>query len=366
MKSRPTPLTTEYEAEFDRVERDEWHALLQRFSDASLYQTWDYDAVRCGERNLSHLVLRRGGDIVAVAQARLVRVPVLGWGAAYVRWGPVWRQRRRAEDRDVLRMALRALRNEYVCRRGLMLRVFPPAFADNSDQGPVLLADELYFPTPDEKPQQTLLLNLEGPLAELRTNFHQKWRNCLNHAERNSLTVTQGTEDELFAQFIALYRQMLSRKQFTEPNDIREFREIQKSLPEPMKMGVFLCTENGTLTAGAICSAIGENGVYLFGATNEQGMKNKGAYLLQRHALQWLQDRGCKHYNLNGINPLANPGSYHFKTGLAGKRGQEFSYLGRFDCCGGLAQRAMAHFGQRTLPLIKRALGAAKAVVSPA
>jgi lipid II:glycine glycyltransferase (peptidoglycan interpeptide bridge formation enzyme) len=35
--------------------------------------------------------------------------------------------------------------------------------------------------------------------------------------------------------------------------------------------------------------SIGDTGVYLFGATNDEGMKNKGSYLLQWKAIQWMK-----------------------------------------------------------------------------
>jgi hypothetical protein len=36
-------------------------------------------------------------------------------------------------------------------------------------------------------------------------------------------------------------------------------------------------------------------------------------------------------YNLNGINPTKNPGTYKFKNDLAGKNGTSVQFLGRFD-----------------------------------
>lgn len=358
MSSLPVPLDSGYRAEFGCLPRDQWYELLARFSDASLYQTWDYDAIRCGPRNLSHLVLRRGEEIVTVAQARLARIPGLPWGAAYVRWGPVLLRPDRATDGEALRMTLRALRNEYVCRRHMVLRIFPLAFAGNGCVPEDLFKTEQYVPSPNEAPQQTLLVDIDGPLSELRKGFDKKWRNCLNHAERNPVQITQGTDDTLFADFIILYRQLVARKKFSEPNDINEFKRIQTSLPDTYKMRIFLCHENEVLTGGAICSAIGDSGLYLFGATNDVGLKNKGAYLLQWHALQWLKDRGCKYYNLNGINPVKNPGSYHFKAGLAGKNAREVHYLGRFDCYSGIGPATITRLGGRTLPFVKRVLGA--------
>ncbi len=360
MNSHPLPLDSDYRAEFRRMRREDWNELLTPFSDASLYQTWDYDAVRCGEGNLSHLVLKRSDKIVAVAQARLAGIPRLRLGAAYIRWGPIWRRPGETDDVNDLRMALRALRNEYVCHRGLFLRIYPLAFAGHEPPLPGLLTEEHFVQAPDERPQQTILLNLEAPLAEIRKGFHPKWRNCLNHAERNSLVVTQGTDDALFANFIPLYRELVARKKFSESNDINEFKRIQTSLPEAYKMRVFLCGENGTLTGGAICAAVGNTGLYLFGATNDLGLKNKGAYLLQWHALQWLKELGCKNYNLNGVNPVTNPGGYHFKSGLGGKCSQEVHYLGRFDCYGGITSTTTAFLGLRVLPLTKRTLGAVK------
>jgi lipid II:glycine glycyltransferase (peptidoglycan interpeptide bridge formation enzyme) len=48
-------------------------------------------------------------------------------------------------------------------------------------------------------------------------------------------------------------------------------------------------------------------------------MKAKGSYLLQWRMMQWLRQRGCRWYDLGGINPQRNPGVYHFKSGFGGQ-----------------------------------------------
>jgi lipid II:glycine glycyltransferase (peptidoglycan interpeptide bridge formation enzyme) len=75
-------------------------------------------------------------------------------------------------------------------------------------------------------------------------------------------------------------------------------------------------------------SAIGDRGIYLLGATNDQGMKNKGSYLLQWRMIEWLKENGCHWYDLGGIDPDGNPGVYHFKSGLSGK---DVYHVGQFD-----------------------------------
>lgn len=356
MNAKPIPLEDGYTAEFDTVNRDEWYRIINQFSDANIYQTWDYDAVRCGEKNISHLILRKGGQIVVAAQARLARIAALGLGAAYIRWGPLWQIKDNITDPFVFRMAIRALRNEYVCRRGMIFRIHPVLFNSDSSSLREILIQEGYASTPGKDPQRTLLLDIQQPLDEIRKNFNQKWRNGLNRAEKNKLEIIEGTEDHLFEKFIIIYRELLQRKQFREPTDINEFRLIQRELPFRLKMGIFLCNSNSIYSAGAIFSFIGDTGVYLFGATNDLGMKDKGAYLLQWTAIQWMKNNGCRYYNLNGINPIVNPGGYHFKAGVAGKTGKDVHYLGTFDCYSGLITALLARGGDLVFPFIKRGL----------
>lgn len=356
MNSKPLPIEDGYSAEFDAVNKDEWYKIINQFSDANIYQTWDYDAVRCGEENISHLVLRSTNKIIAAAQARIVRIPILGLGAAYIRWGPFWQLRNQTADPTAFRMALRALRNEYVCRRGLILRIFPVLYNDNTHSCIDILTNEGYVPVPEEDPGRTLILDISMPNEDLRKKLDQKWRNCLNKSERNQLDVIEGTDDSLFVDFIGLYHDLLERKKFQEPNDINEFRMIQQELPPEFKMRIFLCRSDGISSAGVICATIGETGVYLFGATNDQGMANKGSYLLQWKAIQWMKNNGCRYYNLNGINPLTNPGNYHFKAGVSGKSGKDVHYLGRFDCYSGGITAALARTADLALPRMKKIL----------
>jgi lipid II:glycine glycyltransferase (peptidoglycan interpeptide bridge formation enzyme) len=131
---------------------------------------------------------------------------------------------------------------------------------------------------------------------------------------------------------------------------------IQQSLSPDYKMRIFLCQNNGISSAGVICATIGETGVYLFGATNDEGMTNKGSYLLQWKAIQWMKNNGCRYYNLNGINPEKNPGSYHFKAGLSGKNGNEVYYLGRFDCYSSGITAKLARTADSLLPVMKKML----------
>jgi lipid II:glycine glycyltransferase (peptidoglycan interpeptide bridge formation enzyme) len=67
-----------------------------------------------------------------------------------------------------------------------------------------------------------------------------------------------------------------------------------------------------------------------------------------------MRETGCRYYNLNGINPDANPGTYHFKAGVAGKRGMDVHYIGRFDAHSGPIMALMARGADALLPFVKK------------
>lgn len=325
-----------YTAEVDSVDESQWHELLKSFTDSNIYQTWPYAEEMSGRRNMSHLVLRKDGAVIAIAQARVAKVPLLKIGIAYIHWGPLWRNKTCGSNPDTFRQAIRALRNEFTDRRGLVLRLFPLLFDTDPTSLSSALTDEGFAPMAEQTASRTILMDLRPSLDDLRGGMLAHWRRELKVAERNRLEILEGTELCLFDDFIQIYKEMVSRKKFVEPNDIYQFRRIQEQLPEDLKMKVMLCRSGNELCSGLICSSIGNTAVYLFGATSNHGMKSRGSYFLQWSLLKGLKANGISAYNLNGINPNKNPGTYKFKNDLAGSNGRDVRFLGKFDSPGNL------------------------------
>src|SRR4030095_15315459 len=103
-------------------------------------------------------------------------------------------------------------------------------------------------------------------------------------------------------------------------------------------MRVFLSREEGRTLNALVASALGDTAIYLLGATNEEGTKSKGSYLLHWHAIQWFKENGISWYDLGGINPERNPGVYHFKKGFSGT---DVTQLGRFQQSGSWVSSAV-------------------------
>jgi hypothetical protein len=321
-----------YTCEMDSLSAEKWYELLPQFDDANIYQTWAYAEVISGPRKMSHLIVRHNGEVAAMALARLAKLPLVNRGVAYVRWAPLWRRNATAADLNTFRQAIRALRNEFVCKRRLSLRLFPLLFDGDSANFTAILEEEGFSASEKQASSRTILMDLTPPLDDLRTALARNWKRNLKHAEQDGLQVVEGSEDALFERVIDIYKQMVHRKNFLEPNDINQFRLMQAQLPEQLKMKIMLCKAGQDVCAGLVWSAIGSTVIELFAATSDTAVEARGrSHLLRWKLIEQSKENGVATFNLNGINPITNPGTYRFKADLAGKNGKDLHYLGRFD-----------------------------------
>jgi hypothetical protein len=309
-----------WQVEVDGVTPTEWSAMLDLFDDVNIYQTWSYGAIRWGRKNLSHLVLKRQGEVLGMAQLRIVRPTRFNFGMAYLRWGPLCHRRGSEPESEGVSRLARALHEEYVCKRGLLIQVLPNAFVGS----PRAALFRSCFSRFTQEPQtsanayRTFILDLTRPLEELRRNLDKKWRNQLTRSEKNGLNLVAGNGTVEFRTFCRMYNQMLKRKAFATTVDIEEFGRLQEDLPDTHRMRILICEQDGRPIAGLVASAMGDSAIYLLGATSDDGLDAKGAYLLQWTLIQWLKESGFKWYDLGGIDPEGNPGVYSFKRGLSG------------------------------------------------
>ena len=318
-----------WQLEMDRTTPAEWSAMLDLFYDANLYQTWSYGAVRWGRKNLSHLVLKRNGEVFGMAQLRIIRPTRFNFGMAYLRWGPLCHRRGTELDPEATSRMATALEEEYVRKRGLLLQILPNAFVGS----PRAALFQSSFSSFTQEPQtsanvyRTFVLDLTPPIEELRRNLDPKWRNKLNQSEKKGLKVRAGNGTDEYRTFCRMYDQMWKRKTFETTVDVDEFERLQKDLPVTHRMRILICEQDGVPVAGLVASAMGDSAIYLLGATSDDGLNTKGAYLLQWTLIQWLKENGIRWYDLGGIDPEGNPGVYSFKRGLCGADVQQLTPL---------------------------------------
>jgi hypothetical protein len=330
----------------DQVDEADWERLLPQFADANLYQTWAYGAVRWGPSKLSHLLLYQGDQVVAMAQLRIARLPLLPAGIAYLRWGPLWQRRDTTPDPRIAQTIVAALKREYVQRRGLTLQIIANAFEGTAagDTLSAAMSGAGLRPDTTRTPYRTFLVDLRPPIDAIRKALNQKWRNQLNGSERNGLQLEISDGPDAYRTFLSLYGDMWARKQFDTTVDVQEFGRIQDALSPTSKMSILTASASGSPVGSVICSSIGETALYVLGATNEQARDLKASYFVHWQTIQLIKSRGAKFYDLGGANPDTNPGGYHFKGGFGGT---EISHISSYIAHGTVLSRGVLHLAER-------------------
>ena len=316
----------------DSISPADWTGELGAFLDATVYQTHEYGHVSWGKAHLSHFLLKRDGKTAATAQVRIVKTPIFPAGIAYVRWAPLFRLRNDDWNLEVFRQALLGLRQEYMVRRRLMLRVIPNIYqTDSCAEAARQVLSELGFNRVEAvRAYHTSRVDLGASVEQLRKGLRQRWRNKLKHAEAEGFSITVGTSDIFYAKFHRAYDEMMTRKRFDTTVSVKEFAQLQSLLPNALKMRVLLCEKDGIVFNALVIAAAGDTGIYLLAATSDAGLAADGAFLLQWQAVQMLKSEGYRWYDLGGINPEGNPGVYQFKSGMGGK---DTAQLGLFEIC---------------------------------
>lgn len=315
-----------------KLDRRTWERETTRFLDHNYRQTWAY-GVSAAERVgavVEHIAWMADGEALALADVRVRVLPMVGGGIAYINGAPLVRAAGAPDDGERLGGMLGALRDEYVARRGMVLRVAP------------VLGDAALDARREEEfggagftratmgaRYRTIALDINRPLDALRAGLSQKWRNCLNSGERQGVQIAVSADTAGLRRFADLYRAFAERKGLHVNHDAEFFFGVQEGLSGDDRLVVQLAERDGEVIAGHVSSMNGDTCVYLLGATTPAGLALRGAYLLQWNTVRLAHERGLRWYDLGGIDPEGNPGVYHFKKGLGG---DDWVAPGPFEC----------------------------------
>lgn len=332
-----------------------WHRVLEGFDDAHLHQTQAFASGKWGAGRLSNLVVAQDGEALAATQ--VVTLGVLGtrWGVAHVRAGPLWRPRRRPPELAAYRRILQALREVYVERRGLVLRLAPRQLEPEIDGLARVLQSEGFVAHRGTNANHTWAVDLTPPLAELRANLKRNWRYVLSKAEQRSLACEVTTDATGLEEFLALHGEMRARKRYLDLSPIDSIRSIQDGLPRSMKLETVLCRERGRPVAGSLMSTLGRRtAVAVFGATSLRGREIGASHFLDWWVVAWLKARGFAWYDLGGgAKGMLVP----YKSGLVGKNSTPIDFLAEHQLSGHPLSTTLVILAERLRDAYRRTRG---------
>ena len=335
-----------YTVEIDNISRTEWSQILLKFEDANLYQTWEYGAAKWGERNLVHFVLKKNGEIVSAAQLWYRKFPIIGGGFAHISMGPMWRLNGHGFIEENIHTMVKALHQEFVVKRGVLLRIY--SYEKENEEGEKIrqIFKTEHLHKSKEPYDVTIVLNLSPDLNELRRNLRKSWRRQLKKAERNNLQISIGRDEDMFNSLCSIYEEMLNRKKFKQHIANLELLKItQKTLPDNLKMVIFLCHLNGEIISGQAVSALGDTGIDIIAAiTNKDISQNlRSTYLFEWQTIRWLKENGFNFLDLRGYDLKKYPGPSYYKAGLGGN---VINYIGIFECSNSLLSHIIVQIGK--------------------
>ena len=176
--------------ETDRTCESDWNDVLEHFDDANIWQTWSYGAVKFGERNLSHIVLKKHGRIVSAAQLAILSVPLVRKRIAYIKYGPLRRVRGEVSDAVVDRAMLRAVIETYVQRNRFLLRLMPRVLLGGEHDLPALLRN-IRVRWKRKPAGGTFLIDLSPTAEEQLMGLRPTWRARLRWAQKRGLEIVE-------------------------------------------------------------------------------------------------------------------------------------------------------------------------------
>ena len=299
--------------------QDEWNDIVSNIDALSLMQTWEFEEAKAltGPWKVSRAIFQKGDETVGAAQAMIRTVPFLNRGLVWINRAPIMKNSDLTQP-DVYADILSELKKYWVDEKKMYLRIAPPLMA--SDENYALFKKAGYLRPAETDGWASEIVDLSYSTEELRKGLHQKWRNCLNKAERLEVTCETGSSDILMDEVLDDYKMLLDNVGFGTNLSPELVRTMQSLLPDSRKMLIFAGRQNGEKLGSVLIVPYGNTCMYLIGATNNIGRKVNANYYLIWSAVCGMKKRGYRWFDLGGAHPdNTPPGILHFKRGLKGK-----------------------------------------------
>ena len=324
-----------------RLEGDDatWNAFVAGLPTASFLQVTPWARVKAANGwAATRIVTASTGEGLAGpvgAQVLLRRAPGLPWTLGYAARGPLASRL----DEAALAAFAAAARSRAGSLRLSYLRI-EPDLQDDPAARAALSRTGWRHVTRSLQPAATRLIDLSRPEEALWADLRPKWRQYINKARREGVSVVAGNAADLPA-FYALYEETAGRARFYHREE-QSYRAVWEAFaPSGMVRLLFARGPDGEPLATLFLLGSGGRMTELYGGMSLRGADAHANYVLKWEAITRARAEGFADYDLWG---LAHPGIAHFKTGFGGR---EVRYVGAWDLVIDPLGRAALEVGRR-------------------
>ena len=293
-------------------EAEDWNALVLRYPDAGLLQTWEFGTAKTqnGSWQVERGLIMANRSVSGAVQTIIRTVPFTGAGIAWVNRGPIG-------SFENVGAALNAIRYHFNVSRGFYLRV-APSFIETDALASICREGGLKRTSIEG--WASSMIDLHDPNDLIRANLHSKWRNALVRAEHAELDISIGSDQETFETFLRGHAAHLSARGPSGGLDTEFLQSLQELLPVERKLLCVTAMKDGRYLGGAAFARYGKTGEYLAGHNTDAGRKENSGQLVLWSALCQLKSDGMTRLDLGGMDEHLTPaGIFRFKNRMGGK-----------------------------------------------
>jgi hypothetical protein len=165
---------------------------------------------------------------------------------------------------------------------------------------------------------RTIWIDLSAGRDAVWKNLDKQWRYGVGRARRLGVTLDVATHPDEIAQFAALCSAAAERKGFVLPGSKPLMQELLRCKGGEVEGRLFLAHLKGGIRAGAFIIRCGRSLHYFWGCTDRSTPQVRAGEAVHWAAIEWGLAMGCTRYDLEGIDPQGNPGTYKFKKKMGG------------------------------------------------
>lgn len=207
----------------------------------------------------------------------------------------------------------------------VILEIEQAFFMRLREAGFVLVVTDRWLPgdeaaaSASSKRPRTIWLDLAQGSAELWRELDGQWRYGVGRARREGVVCEQTQDEQDIASFFSLCRDISHSKGFPLPGSLELMTRLLRADHSGAVSAHLLVARNpGGLGAGACILRCGRSAHYLWGASDRKHAKFRAGEAVQWAVIEWAVEQGCDLYDLEGIDPVENPGVYEFKKKMGG------------------------------------------------
>lgn len=208
------------------------------------------------------------------------------------------------------------------------------------------ITDEYTSSVNENTSVRTIWLDLEQGMPALEKKMDKQWRYGVRKAFKQGVEIQQIASTEDVKRFFAMCMDISQSKGFVLPGS-QQLMEclLKNSNGMNVDMRLFLAKHEGRIGAGAFVARSGKHVHYLWGASDRELSRLRVGEAVQWAVIEWAATEGCIRYDLEGIDPINNPGVYAFKKKMGG---DEIALRGLSSYPLGICGRGIEMIGKMT------------------